>query len=270
MKYYVTQYTAFWKPESISGRPVRHRYLIEGQIVEDLFDMSVTVNTERGPRTCLQVTFNDGIHDPLTGFVSFEDLNPYLKNFPSGSVEIVNQTPSLLDSWQYMTYAGKVVYNFCGQFCIAEAKGLGIMDVLDGWKAKDRKWWETFFNTKTTVRGTSDGELLRLSRVLGIDAVLLSDAMRMPESKSLRYTPYGLAKEVERGHVIASVNVDPVTHLLNGSGILHWVLVKEVFMDRAGAGYVKFWNSLNDAIELETWRGWRASAKEPYGVVLQR
>lgn len=270
MKYFVTRYTPIIDPSTIYGRPVAYRKLIERQVVECMFPENLQPVTIEGKlRQCLLCGFDDGIHPPIVGFIPFENIDPYFENFPHGQVDFEGQTKSTQDAAQYIVYEGDTEYNLCGQSCVAYALNLPIVAVLDGWKAKERKWWDSLFAKRgSSARGTSDGELQRLVKTLGGKAELLGVALKFPEGKDIRYTPASLARLANRGTVIASVNVDPVTHYLNGSGVLHWVAVVEVFQERALGGYVKYWNSLSNAVEICSWREWMASAKQPYGIIV--
>lgn len=268
MTFYVTKYTPIYRPETVQGRPVAFRSLPErSKVTVEVKDVA-EVRTSAVSRICVLCTYNDGMRTPITGYIPLENIELYVEGFPSGQVQFDNQTPSTIDAEQYVLYHGDTEYNLCGQACLAYALNISLTEVLDRWEAKEPTWWGTFFNRKGSARGTSDGELLRLSIGLGRDAETLISAMRFSEGRDVRYTPARLQRLLERGPVIASVNVDGAYFYVRGAGILHWVVVTEVVAERDYGGYVKFWNSLTNSVQLCSWREWIASARSPYGIVI--
>lgn len=270
MKFFVNKYTAIYDPSSMYGRLKAFRYLVDRDIVECEFPENVQIiKTDRGPRTVTLCTYSDGVKPDITGFIHVECLDEFHENLPHGEVVFENKTISSIDAEQYINYEGFVQYNLCGQSCVAYALGLSLGEVLEQWKEKDYSIWSSFFNRKYKARGTSDGELQRLSQKLGVDASLLSDAIKMKESGDVRYTPSVLAKLIKNGTVICSVNVDGAYHRLRGSGILHWVVIVDVFEERTYGGTVTIWNSLSNSFEIYSWNEFLVSARQPYGIFVK-
>jgi len=192
-------------------------------------------------------------------------LDVYHDALPYDVVNSPNRTPNPQDASQYAIFFGRQQYNLCGEFA-AE-------DVVERWQKRDARTFERVFRwtSSKAATGTSDGDLMTLFAAFDRSARAITSALADNGIPSRRkggvYTPQRLRDLLPAG-VIVSCRIDGVTGVLRGAGVLHWVALVDVWLDRYRMGGVDLYNPFMDRVERYSWREFVASARAPYGVVV--
>lgn len=205
------------------------------------------------------------------GWVYSGYLDPYIESLPKDCVKTDLHTPDASDPEQFVHYNGARQVNMCGQFCAAYVLGIPLEMVLDKWEQKQPTLWTRIFGRKNGAKvagGTSPADLIALFSAFDLKAKDLTAEMTDPILKRSRYTTSRLASLTKSKWVIASVNIDGGTGRLRGAGVLHWVVVNAVQDERIGYGGVEIYNPFPNRIEYYSWTEWIASARQPYGVIV--
>jgi hypothetical protein len=188
-------------------------------------------------------------------------LEEYKETLPKDSVYIKNiQTKDEFDAQQYIDWNGIKQVNMCGQLCVAYLLGLSLSEYLDVWQIKEPSLWKRIFG-QGRARGTGPSELIEMMNIFSVDGRLLSDKI------DIAYSPHMLHRL--SNSVIVSVRINSLTGRLNGSGILHWVVVTDSLEERSGYGTVRIYNPYPNRIEEYSFTELLASARSPYGVVME-
>lgn len=193
------------------------------------------------------------------GWLEDRYLEYYNQVLPTNVVDIEGlQTPELNDAQQYIIWDGVKQVNLCGELCVAQTLKLPLIDILTKWKSVDPPFYKRIFGAGKAT-GTVHDDIIRMYGLFG----------RMAQRINLKkYTPRQLSNLVEqyRG-VTVSVHLNTVTGALNGSGVLHWVNVLEVVVERVDMGWVRLYNPYSNGEELYSWREFLATTRQPYGVL---
>lgn len=194
------------------------------------------------------------------GWVDSHYVEDYPETLPIGSVYLDDvATKDQYDAKQYVDYGGVKQVNFCGELCVCFLLGLPLSDFLETWKIKSPSLFTRIFGAGR-ARGTGAGELVEMLETFGQSARQLSDKV------DGYYSPHRLAGLKDKA--IVSVNIDGQTGRLRGSGILHWIVIIDVWESGAGDGTVDLYNPFNNKIERYSYAEFLASARSPYGAVM--
>lgn len=192
-----------------------------------------------------------------TGFIEDRFMEWYLQNMPNNIVDLSPiQTIEPYDGEQYVIWDGKKQYNMCGQICVASILGIPLEELLTQWKEKDPVFYKRIMGGNGS---TTSEDLIKLLGLFG----RTSSRLTIP-----KYTPRLFSELVrENVGVIVSVHLNTVTGALNGSGVLHWAKVLEVYPERLDMGQVLVYNPFGNAEEWYGWREFLATTRSVYGVV---
>jgi len=207
------------------------------------------------------------------GWVYVGYLDDYCENLPKDVVNPTDKTPWTTDAEQYLIKYGVKQTNLCGQMCVAHLLNITMDDLLAEWQAKQKSTFERVFNWASgrVSGGTGIADLQSMLSAFDVHAISLVERFRDPNIPSRRispgYTPTKLHR-IYRDGVIASVRISKLTGVLESSGILHWVVIKDVRLERYKMGQVEIYNPFMDRNETYSWREFVASARSPYGVAI--
>jgi hypothetical protein len=191
------------------------------------------------------------------GWIKSEWIEDYIEGMDSNCVDIADiQTADPNDAQQYIDWKGIKQVNFCGQLCVCYSLGLKLSDFLNTWYTKQPSLYQRIFGAGR-ARGTGPGELVEMYQFMDINAKLYNDK---------QYSPARLQSLAS--HVIVSTRIDTATGRLNGGGVGHWVLVTDVIPERTGYGFVDVYNPFPNRLERYSWAEFIASARMPYGVII--
>ena len=229
------------------------------------------INTEY-----LWVTRDMGNNKTLSGWMYAGYLDEYQENQYRGLVQIDNATIDPNDARQYINLFGQKQTNLCGQICAAHILDVDLKDILAEWQQDSPTLFASVFNlfSSKKARGTDAYELQNLFSVFGKTAVLLPDLFKdknIPSrAKNSPYFPTSTANILQNYYVVASCHINGNTGVLQPSGVLHWVVLKSVQLERWKMGTVEIYNPFMDYVEQYSWREWIASAGYPYGVAVAK
>lgn len=192
------------------------------------------------------------------GYVESRFIEEYHQVLPYNCVDLTGiQTATTDDFEQYVIWDGVKQVNMCGQMCVARMLGMPLAKVLENWKAKDLPLYKRIFGSGK-ARGTNADVLIQLLSTFGEKAESIQMA---------KYTPTALRDMVGFNHLICSVKMNATTGALRGGSVLHWILVREVVLERKGLGYVSVYNPAMNCEEVYSWAEWVAAAGVPYGII---
>ena len=222
--------------------------------------------------TYCQVEYVDG-RGPHVGYVYCDYVEPLQYTLMQDVVKIGNKTANPQDAEQYILYNGTTQYNLCGPLAIAYVTGWRseITWLLDKYKANNPTWWQKIFRGGAG-RGTDLGDLdAMLAEFDGytLPATRLSAALYDKVKGGPLVTPFRVKSLLRDNFVIASCRIDSVTGRLRGQGVLHWVVLVDVWREKTG-GIVHLYNPFTNSIEAYSWQEWVASSGQPYGIVVPR
>lgn len=270
-KYWVTNYAGLY-----SEYPKRLMYLPVGAVVERL-EAYETFPVNGVDRWFVSVEYTyelSGKMQTVRGWIYTGYLETLYHEYPAGVIKIDTATLNPNDANQFNIYGGLIQHNLCGPLSVAFVTGWNedINWLLDQWKAKAPSAWARVF-PGYRGHGTDLGDLdSMLSSFEGYDlpARRFPAALYEPVKGGPLLTPGRLRDMLIGNYVIASCHIDGNTGRLRGSGVLHWVVLTDVLPDGIGRGWVTLYNPYPNRIERYSWDEWRASAGEPYGIVVPR
>lgn len=217
-----------------------------------------------------------GMGQILSGWMYAGYLDEYRENLSRNVVTIDNATLDPNDAWQYADWFGKKQINLCGQICAARVLNFDLGDILAEWQQDEPNIFANVFKlfSSKIARGTGIPDLQNLFSVFDKTAVPLSDLFKdanIPSrTKNSPYMPTKTKSIVDNYHVIAGCKINNNTGVLQSSGILHWVVLESVHLERWKMGAVGIYNPFMNSIEYYSWREWIASAGYPYGVAVEK
>lgn len=207
----------------------------------------------------------DILDKTVSGWIHTDDLEDYVRNFPSDVVLIENQTPSTKDFEQYMIHKSVKQVNMCGELCVCEILGISLGTLLSKWESTKPSFFASVFGSGK-ANGTGPDELKAMFEIFERTSEPLTKALYQHHIKRYRYTIKALSTLLNRGSVIASVHISGQTGLIQPSGILHWIGLKRLVSERNGQGMVTFYNPAMNCIESCSWNEFISSARNPYGL----
>ena len=194
---------------------------------------------------------------------------PYDEILPVGVFKNSLATPEDSDVPQNMLRDGKRLVNQCGELCVAYLLDVDIADVLNKWQRKN-SWYYRFTFGSAKDRGTDANALLDILDATGEYGGLYANYIYDTVRQAPIETPFRLSLILDQHQVIASVKIDRLTGRLSKSGILHWVVLERIDMERDG-GLLYLANPYCDRIERYSWEEYiQARGSVPYGVVFER
>lgn len=234
MKQWVTAYTPFL----VNGK--RNGYINPGTVVEE----------EQG-------WF---IHNGAMGLIDPACVEPYVESLPKNCVDVSDiETPDPNDAAQYVMWQKLKQTNMCGELSVCyaiqqfEGQSIPLSMLLTNWERQNPALYKRIFNSVTKAAGTWYTDLIQMFAVFGYEAKPLPFKKITPHSLKAIQFP------------IIGVKMDGISGRLRGSGVGHWVTVKEVVPERIGYGYVQLYNPFPNREEWYSWTEFVASVKTPYG-----
>lgn len=201
------------------------------------------------------------------GWVYASLLEPYIE--PGGdSVIIDNQTEDPNDAEQFTMYRGVKQFNLCGELCAAKILGVTLSDLLTHWEAKAPSFFRRVFS-KGRATGTGIADLISMFDAYQVDAGPIAPLLYDTFLHRSRYTVTGLLELMRDYDLIVACRIDNTGYLVP-SGVLHWVVVRQVIAERAERGQVCIYNPFSNCPEWYSWREFAASAGAVYGVAVRR
>lgn len=203
-----------------------------------------------------------------TGFVYVGFLESYIENYPAECVKIHSQTPNPNDAQQYALLYGVKQTELCGELCAAFLLGVSLEGLLAEWERDEPKIYQAVFNwlKGKRARGTGPAEIQSMLSAFEKSSTPLSAMLFDSVLNRSRYTVSGLQRL--QGRAVVAVHIDKYSGRLKPSGVLHWVVVMNVYPERTGYGGVEVYNPFPNRIEVYSWDEFIKSAGVPYGVVL--
>ncbi len=196
------------------------------------------------------------------GWVDVEKVEDYTENYDFDCVDVKDiQTHTLRDAEQYVIWekvSSQTQYNMCGEMCICYLLEKKLSEMLDEWQQTEPSFWKKIFGSGGVARGTYAEELVKIFALSGKEAETLA--------KYKAYTPDLLTKLI---NAIVGVSISTVTGRLKGGPSNHWVVVTDVLNERFGYGLVYVYNPFPNRIEVYSYAEFLASAKVPYGAMMQ-
>lgn len=169
-------------------------------------------------------------------------IDTYYRN---NILEIPNATPVDTDAAQYMYRKGTKQFNLCGEFCVAHVLGLKNIDTfLDGWEAKDLKWYQQVFKNGLS-RTTGVYDLEKMLSAWGI----LTPCNRFSSIPPLEY----LSAQLVDQQAILGVQIDYTGYLV-GKGIPHWIVLDRLTVMDKNHAIADVYNPFTNAIEPYSWK----------------
>ena len=216
------------------------------------------VEVVQGNADFAQVMYSDrnGYHE---GYVERRFVEEYQRNLPFNVVDVSDiETSDPLDLAQYVNWKGVREVNMCGELCLAQYFGVKLSDVLVNWEGKKPAFFKRIFSGRKAT-GTSADDLIGLYELYGTAA----EKIRLP-----RWTPTAARDLASAYHLTCGVKMNANGELRGGS-IRHWVVLKEVVLERKFMGFVTVYNPANNGDEVYSWDEWTKAAFTPSGVMVR-
>ena len=189
----------------------------------------------------------------IAAWVDSSKLAPYKEPLPKNNVDMSGvQTPSETDAEQYIIIDGQRIVNACGFICAAYLLQKPILEIFQVWKSNYLSHYKTVKNQNWL---TSEFDIIQVLNAFGVK----SKPLRID-----RLTPHAL--ESHLGKSIIGVSINGYIGRLSRSGIRHWVVPTEQFIDRFGYGTVDLYNPYPNRIERYSWDEFATSVYRVSGV----
>lgn len=197
----------------------------------------------------------------VTGWLQDKYMEHYVQTLPSNVVDIAAlQTPEVNDAAQYIIWDGFKQTNMCGELCVAQIMKVPLIDVLAKWKTVDLPFYRRIFKATAKATGTGAEDLVKMLGLMGQTSRLIN---------LQKYTPRIFSEIVKANKgVIVSTHLNTITGALNGGGVLHWVNVLEVVVERMDMGWVRVYNPYSNGEEIYSFREFLLTTRAPYGVIV--
>lgn len=201
------------------------------------------------------------------GWVRSVYLEDLYYEFPvEGVFSVSEQTDYPYDAAQYITAYGGILYNLCGQGCIAWIYDKNIMEFLEDWRLSPNSYFPRIIhNGKSELTGTA--ELKNMVATYSGTCSYLKDELYDSMSKSILLTPTRLKSVLDKGLPIVGVRINR-TGVLQNQGISHWIVVTDVMPDGIDDGQVIIYNSFFDRRQRYSWKELKDAMGIPSGLVI--
>jgi len=201
----------------------------------------------------------------VIGWMESKYIEPYINQLPINCVDLSDiETPDATDAAQYVLIDGVRQVNMCGEWCIAEILDIPGSAFIANWKEKDLPLYKRIFGLIKggKARGTGAAELVELLEFCGVESSLLN---------LKKYNPNATVELLKTYHVIFSCSINGQTGALRSGNILHWCVLKKVFSDRQGMGWIQIYNPFFNCEEQYSWAEFVANTRNyPYGVMIPK
>lgn len=202
------------------------------------------------------------------GWVRSVYLEDLFYEFPvEGVFSVPEQTDYPYDAAQYITAYGGVLYNLCGQGCVAWIYQRNIMEFLEEWQLSPNSYFPRIIhNGKSELTGVA--ELRNMVSTYSGTYSYLRDDLYDTVSKSVLLTPTRMKSLLGGGYPIVGVRISKMTGTLQIQGISHWIVVTDVMPDGIDTGQVIIYNPFHDRRERYSWKELRDAVGIPIGLVV--
>lgn len=240
-------YTRLYKSHKLTGAGIDLSF---GALVDSIGTSAINEKADA-------VVYENNLGERIDGYILSSTLDPYYENYPKDLVDMGGlQTPDRLDAFQYSLIGGIKQTNLCGEICCARLAGVSLPEIMEVWKQKDLPLYKRILGGGK-FSGTGAEDLIKILSLFGIKAQSI-ESMK-------QYTAYALQQV--SGRMIVSCHID-TTGRLKGEGILHWILVENVVMERIQHHTVIIFNPFNGRQEPYSWNEFIQSCGQTYGIML--
>jgi hypothetical protein len=259
----------FW---IIQSAPLRQSPATGKKLVDIPFG-AVVQATETEPRAHRwdgeEAYWREVVYQRFTGWVYAGYLERLTHVYPANLVTIPNQTPSTADAAQYMIWRGQVQYNLCGELCVCYITGNSLESLLAQWEARAPGMFKSVFKNNQS-RGTTVTELESMLAVYSRSSHRLERGLHDPILGRALVSPRRMQELLQHDAAIVSVRIHPQTGNLQVTGILHWVVLTEVYPDGVNRGFVEVYNPFPNQVQRYSWAEFIAAMGVPYGLWVSR
>lgn len=200
-----------------------------------------------------------------TGWVYAGYLERLVNVYPPNVVSIPFPTPDETDAAQYMIWRGHVQYNLCGELCVCYLTGDTLDAMLTQWQAKEISIFKQVFG-QGQARGTNVAELESMLSVYQRDSVRLERGLHDAVLGRALVSPRRMADQLANYAAIVSVRIHAQTGNLQPTGILHWVVLTNIYPDGVNRGLVEVYNPFPNQVQRYSWTEFIAAMGTPYGL----
>lgn len=199
------------------------------------------------------------------GWVYADYLERLVNVYPPHVVTIPSPTPDAADAAQYMLWRGSVQYNMCGEICVCYITGDPLDVMLTKWEAHAVGLFRQVFG-QGQARGTTVAELENMTSVYQRRTVRLERGLHDPVLGRALVSPRRMQEQLVNYHAIVSVRIHAQTGNLQPTGILHWVVLTNVYPDGVNRGLVELYNPFHNQVQRYSWTEFVTSMGAPYGL----
>lgn len=200
-------------------------------------------------------------YNAVQGYVETRWLERYERVLAHNVVDLSGiQTASTTDFEQYIEWKGVRQVNMCGEMCAAAVFGVGLEAVLINWEVKHPTFFRRIFRGSKAT-GTSVEDLKLLFEIYGMDSAKFS---------LKKYTPTAWHDLTQQYDLICGVKMNAITGELRRGSVPHWVLLREVTLERKNMGWVTVYNPAQNCEERYSWSEWLLAAGVPSGVMIEK
>lgn len=197
------------------------------------------------------------------GWVRKDYLEELVYEYPSENVFLSSvQTPYPYDAAQYIIAYNGTLYNLCGEGCVAWIFNNNIIEFLNAWQSRPVSFFNRIiYGGKSLPTGIGDLK----------NMVLTYGATTWDFSEKIdTVSPGNLMRVLDEGYkLIIGCKISSIKGNLQGSGIPHWIVVTKVTPDGIDNGWVEIYNPYSDRRERYSWREFRNSIGNPYGIFVK-
>lgn len=202
------------------------------------------------------------------GWVRSVYLEDLFYEFPvEGVFSVPEQTDYPYDAAQYITAYGGVLYNLCGEGCVAWIYEKNIMEFLEDWRLSPNSYFPRIIhNGKSELTGVA--EMKNMVSTYSGTCSYLKDELYDTVSMSIIFTPVRLKSTMDKGLTIVGVRINKWTGVIQNQGISHWIVVTDVTPDGIDSGQVILYNPFSDRRERYSWKEFKDAVGVPIGLVV--
>lgn len=202
------------------------------------------------------------------GWVYSIYLEELVYHYPENTV-FTQQTDYPYDAAQYIIWEGSVLFNLCGEACVAHIFKDTVENLLTAWKARPASLYNKIIHGgKSATTGIAD--LVDMVSVYNGETASIKISLYDPISRSALISPHRLKVLLEEYSLIVGCKISGSTGELKTSGIPHWITLENVVEDGINKGSVEIWNPFSGRTESYSWREFVASIYPIYGLLVKR